>query len=191
VRPPLLVLSRCGAHRHNINPDSISYIEIAQSAREDGWKSYVNGYWSPLYPFLLTNAFRIFDPGTLWESTVVIFANLAIYLADLACFEWFFRELILLRDASDRPAERGFPISSRTLWICGYVFFLWTGQFWVTPGWVFAGFVRRRIGLPGDSSAHSYSSRPGKLGDVCVFWSGYLGLGTWQKRRCFHWPLSF
>ena len=74
------------AHRHNINPDSISYIEIAQSAREDGWKSYVNEYWSPLYPFLLTNAFRIFDPGALWESTVVIFANLAIYLADLACF---------------------------------------------------------------------------------------------------------
>jgi len=88
------------AHRHNINPGSISYIEIAQSAREDGWKSYVNEYWSPLYPFLLTNAFRIFDPGALWESTVVIFANLAIYLADLACFEWFFRELILLRDAS-------------------------------------------------------------------------------------------
>jgi hypothetical protein len=124
------------AHRHNINPDSISYIEIAQSAREAGWKSYVNGYWSPLYPFLLTNVFRIFNPGPLWESTVVIFANLAIYLANLACFEWFLKELILLRNASNHSAERGFPISSRTLWISGYVFFLWAGQFWVTPGWV-------------------------------------------------------
>jgi len=124
------------AHRHNINPDSISYIEIAQSAREAGWKSYVNGYWSPLYPFLLTNAFRILDPGPLRESTVVIFVNLAIYLANLACFEWFLRELLRLRDASDGSAERGFPISSRTLWICGYLFFLWAGQYWVTPGWV-------------------------------------------------------
>jgi hypothetical protein len=92
---------------------------------EAGWKSYVNGYWSPLYPFLLTNAFRIFDPGPLWESTVVIFANLAIYLANLACFEWFLRELIRLREASDGSAERGFPISSRTLWFFGYVLFFW------------------------------------------------------------------
>ena len=30
------------AHRHNINPDSISYIEIAQSAREAGWKVAVS-----------------------------------------------------------------------------------------------------------------------------------------------------
>jgi len=124
------------AHRYNVNPDSISYIEIAQSAKEACWKSYVNGYWSPLYPFLLTNVFRILDPGPLWESTVVIFSNLAIYLANLACFEWFLKELILLRDASRNSAESGFSISSRTLWICGYVFFLWAGQFWVTPSWI-------------------------------------------------------
>lgn len=124
------------AHRHDINPDSISYIEIAQSAREAGWKSYVNGYWSPLYPFLLTNVFRIFNPGPLRESTIVIFTNLGIYLANLMCFEWFLKELILLRDASKHLAERGFLISTQTLRICGYVFFLWAGQYWVTPGWV-------------------------------------------------------
>jgi hypothetical protein len=124
------------AHRYNINPDSISYIEIAQSAREAGWKSYVNGYWSPLYPFLLSHVFRIFNPSPLWESTALILTNLVIYLAKLACFEWFLKELILLRKASQRQAESGFPIPSRTLWIWGYVFFLWAGQFWVTPGGV-------------------------------------------------------
>ena len=176
------------AHRHNINPDSISYIEIAQSAREDGWKSYVNGYWSPLYPFLLTNAFRIFDPGPLRESTVVIFANLAIYLANLACFEWFFRELILLRDASDRPAERGFPISSRTLWICGYVFFLWAGQFWVTPGWVSPDLCAAGLGYLA-TAALIRIHRGQASWATFVFFGAVLGLGYLAKAPMF--PLAF
>jgi hypothetical protein len=124
------------AHRYNINPDSISYIEIAQSVREVGWKSYVNGYWSPLYPVLLSNVFRIFHPSPPWESTTVILTNLAIFLANLACYEYFLKELLLLREVSKHQAERGSAIPSRTVWISGSVFFLWAGQFWVTPGWI-------------------------------------------------------
>jgi hypothetical protein len=176
------------AHRHNINPDSISYIEIAQSAREAGWKSYVNGYWSPLYPFLLTNAFRIFDPSPLWESTIVIFANLAIYLANLACFEWFLRELILLRDASNHSAERGFPISSRTLWISGYVFFLWAGQFWVTPGWVSPDLCAAGLGYL--ATAALIRIHRGQAGwATFVFFGAVLGLGYLAKAPMF--PLAF
>jgi len=176
------------AHRHNINPDSISYIEIAQSAREAGWKTYVNGYWSPLYPFLLTNAFRTFHPGPLWESTVVIFANLAIYLANLACFEWFLRELILLREASNRSADRGFPISSRTLWICGYVFFLWAGQFWVTPGWVSPDLCAAGLGYLA-TAALLRIHRGQASWATFVFFGAVLGLGYLAKAPMF--PLAF
>jgi len=176
------------AHRHNINPDSISYIEIAQSAREAGWKSYVNGYWSPLYPFLLTNAFRIFDPGPLWESTVVIFVNLAIYLANLACFEWFLRELLRLRDASDGSAERGFPISSRTLWICGYVFFLWAGQYWVTPGWVSPDLCAAGLGYLA-TVALIRIHRGQASWATFVFFGAVLGLGYLAKAPML--PLAF
>jgi len=176
------------AHRHNINPDSISYIEIAQSAREAGWKSYVNGYWSPLYPFLLTNAFRIFDPGPLRESTVVIFVNLAIYLANLACFEWFLRELLRLRDASDGSAERGFPISSRTLWICGYVFFLWAGQYWVTPGWVSPDLCAAGLGYLA-TVALIRIHRGQASWATFVFFGAVLGLGYLAKAPIL--PLAF
>jgi hypothetical protein len=176
------------AHRHNINPDSISYIEIAQTAREAGWKSYVNGYWSPLYPFLLSIVFRIFNPGPFWESTVVIFANLAIYLANLACFEWFLRELILLRDASNRSAERGFPISSRTLRICGYVFFLWAGQFWVTPGWVTPDLCVAGFGYLA-TAALIRIHRGQASWATFVFFGAVLGLGYLAKAPMF--PLAF
>jgi len=184
----VLGLLHVWAHRHSINPDSISYIEIAQSAREAGWKSYVNGYWSPLYPFLLSIVFRIFEPGPLWESTVVIFANFAIYLANLACFEWFLRELILLRDASNRPAERGFPISSRTLWICGYVFFLWAGQFWVTPGWVTPDLCVAGLGYLA-IAALIRIHRGQASWATFVFFGAVLGLGYLAKAPMF--PLAF
>ena len=176
------------AHRYNINPDSISYIEIAQSAREAGWKSYVNGYWSPFYPFLLTNVFRVFDPGPRWESTVAIFTNLAIYLANLACFEWFLRELILLRDASNQPAERGFPISSRTLWICGYVFFLWAGQFWVTPSWVSPDLCVAGLGYLA-TAALIRIHRGQASWATFVFFAAVLGLGYLAKAPMF--PFAF
>jgi len=33
------------AHRHNINPEGISYIEIAQSAREAGWRQIPGAHY--------------------------------------------------------------------------------------------------------------------------------------------------
>jgi len=183
----VLGLLHVWAHRHSVNPDSISYIEIAQSAREAGWKSYVNGYWSP-FTLFVEHGLRIFEPGPLCESTVVTFANFAIYLANLACFEWFLRELILLRDASNRPVERGFPISSRTLWICGYVFFLWAGQFWVTPGWVTPDLCVAGLGYLA-TAALIRIHRGQASWATFVFFGAVLGLGYLAKAPMF--PLAF
>lgn len=40
--------------RYQINPDGISYIEIAKNIENGNFKEAVNGYWSPLFPVLLT-----------------------------------------------------------------------------------------------------------------------------------------
>ncbi len=48
------------AHRNDMTPDGISYIEIAWAAARGGLSHLVNGYWSPLYPFLLSLEFRLF-----------------------------------------------------------------------------------------------------------------------------------
>jgi len=115
-----------------MQPDGISYIEIAKN----GGAHFVNGYWSPLYPFLLRLTFRIFRPSLFWEATAVHLTNFAIYLANLACFEVFLKELIRTRN-SWAAAQSGQPfVSAQTVWTWGYVFFLWAARYWVTPAWV-------------------------------------------------------
>ena len=70
------------AHRNDMQPDGISYIEIAKN----GGTHFVNGYWSPFYPFLLRLTFRIFHPSLFWEAASVHLTNFVIYLGSLVCF---------------------------------------------------------------------------------------------------------
>jgi hypothetical protein len=120
------------AHRYDMQPDGISYIEIAKN----GGAHFVNGYWSPLYPFLLRLTFRIFHPSLFWEATSVHLTNFAIYLVNLVSFEVFLKELIRTRN-SWAATQSGQPfVSAQTVWTWGYVFFLWAAHYWVTPAWV-------------------------------------------------------
>ncbi len=41
------------ATRNSINPDGVSYLDLAGALRRGDWSAFVQGYWSPLYPALL------------------------------------------------------------------------------------------------------------------------------------------
>lgn len=42
--------------RHHLNIDGVSYLDLAARLRAGDWASFVQGYWSPLYPVLLALA---------------------------------------------------------------------------------------------------------------------------------------
>lgn len=128
-----LGLLQLWAHRNDVSPDGISYIELAEAAGRSGWHALVNGYWSPLYPALLSIAFRISHPAMHWEFTVVHVVNFALYLADLFCFEIFFRELLTTRRIEAGPEKGPLQLPERVLWTWGYLLFLWASQFWLSP----------------------------------------------------------
>ena len=121
------------ARRNEVSPDSISYIEMAEAAARGEWHALVNGYWSPLYPLLLSASFRLFHPSAYWEFTFVHLMNLALYLGDLVCFEIFLKELVAVRRTESGFEESLRPVPEKTLWTCGYLLFLWSGQFWLSP----------------------------------------------------------
>lgn len=124
------------AHRNEMNPDGISYIEMAEAAAQGGWHALVNGYWSPLYPLLLDVSFRLFHPRIDWEFTTVHVVNLALYLVDLFCFEIFLKQLLAAR-RTESGLERWLrPVPEKILWTCGYLLFLWSSQFWLSPAMV-------------------------------------------------------
>ena len=132
----VLALLRVWAHRNDVTPDSVSYIEIAWRTIHLGLHQIVNGHWSPLYPFLLSLVFRISHPPVQWEFTVAHSLNFGLYAASLASFELFLKELILLRETASQSQEKSLPVSPQTVWIWGYVFFLWASYFWLGPTWV-------------------------------------------------------
>lgn len=121
------------AHRNEVNPDSISYIEMAEAAAQGAWHALVNGYWSPLYPLLLNVCFRLFHPAGYWEFTFVHLMNLALYLGDLVCFEMFLKELVAARRKESGLEESLRGVSEKTVWTWGYLLFLWSSQFWLSP----------------------------------------------------------
>ncbi len=164
----VLGLLHVWAHRNDVSPDSISYIEIAWATARSGLQQIVNAYWSPLYPFLLSLVFRQFHPPVQWEFTAAHLLNFAVYLASLASFELFLEELILQRQAACESHEKSLHVSPRTVWIWGYVFFLWASYFWLGLAWV--------------------------TPDLCVAVLVYphcSASATWRKRRCFLWPSFF
>ena len=124
------------AHRNEMNPDGVSYIEMAEDAARGRWPALVNAYWSPLYPLLLSLNFRVLHPTIYWEFTAVHMANLALYLADLFCFEFFLKELLAARRAETVSEKELRPLMEKTLWIWAYLLFLWSSQFWLSPAMV-------------------------------------------------------
>ena len=80
--------------RHAMDPDGISYLDIADAWLGGDWANVVNGYWSPLYSWLLAAGLFIFKPSAYWEATVVHLVNFVIYACALACFHFFWSGLI-------------------------------------------------------------------------------------------------
>jgi len=133
------------ARRNEVNPDSISYIEMAEAAAQGGWHALVNAYWSPLYPLLLSVGMRLFHPVIYWEFTFVHMVNFLLYLGDLFCFEIFLKELLAAR-RTEGGLEKGRPVPERIVWIWGYLLLLWSSQFWlglamVNPDIIVAGLI--------------------------------------------------
>jgi hypothetical protein len=172
-----------------MNPDGIPYMELAVTGMRVGWKGLLNAYWSPLYPFLLSLVFRLFHPALYWESTAIHLLNFAIYLANLACFEVFLKELIRGQEASDISWAEGMTVPPQTVWSwAGYIFFLWVYQFWqsivvVTPDLCVAG-------LAFLATAALLRIRAGR-GNWTVFacLGAILGVSYWAKAAMF--PLAF
>jgi hypothetical protein len=80
-----------------MNPDGISYLDMASQAVRGGPAGLVNGYWSPLYPGLISVAVWIFRPTAEQEFPLLHMVNGVIFVGTLFSFvfllrTWFFRK---------------------------------------------------------------------------------------------------
>ena len=120
----VLGLSQAWSWRYYIEPDGVSYIEIAHAYLRRDFAHAVNAYWSPLYSWLLALVLSLAHVPEYWEASTLHLVNFFSYLLALASFAFFFRELTSLLDASTDDST-GEPLS-RTRWawnVLGYTLF--------------------------------------------------------------------
>jgi hypothetical protein len=114
-----------GADRFYMNADGISYIDMGGAYWRGDWTTAINGYWSPLYSWLVGLFLWLFTPTPYWEFPVVHVVNFIAYLVALACFHVFLRELM-----TDHTRQDSLP---EWAWILlGYSLFIWSSLTMVT-----------------------------------------------------------
>jgi len=72
--------------RYNLNPDGISYIDMARHALAGGPHELINGLWSPGYPSLLMWPLEMVASSSDLMIPALHLANLLLYLMALALF---------------------------------------------------------------------------------------------------------
>jgi hypothetical protein len=104
--------------------DTVSYLDMGDYIRHGHWFQAINGLWNPLYAGLLGLTMAVFRPSPYQEYPLVHALLFFIFLFALASFDFFLRELILLRTERESTNELSTPI-----WVwrtIGYTVFLWT-----------------------------------------------------------------
>jgi hypothetical protein len=82
------------SRRHSINPDGISYLDIASACVNGRWTAAVNAYWSPVYPVLLSLWLGVFHPSALRELLAVRCFNVLTLVFAVCCFEYFLQGVL-------------------------------------------------------------------------------------------------
>ena len=148
---------------HSMNADGISYLDIGDAYLRGDWSAAINSVWSPLYSWILGLALKVTAPSMEWEFPVVHLVNFAIYLAAMACFEYFWRQVIAYKRVGLAQEDDGSAtLPEWSWWILGYLLFIWSSlvliNVWsVTPDLLMATLVflagalvmRIRLGLGG------------------------------------------
>jgi hypothetical protein len=171
--------------------DVVSYLDIADAYRHHPWKSAINGYWSPLYSWVLGFGEWVVRPAASQEFSFVRLVNFTVYLLALAAFELFLRRAIAAHEhaVDARVGENASLRIPRWMWLLfGYSVFLWSSLKWIglrtdTPDLCTAALVYVAASiLIGGRSAPLSSAQSVTLGAV-------LGLAYLSKTAMF--PVAF
>lgn len=114
--------------RHLIDDDGISYLDMGDAFWSGHWGAIVNGYWSPLYPWLVGLASKIFKPSGFWDAPVAHLVNFAIYVGALASFDFFWRALLRSHrtESVGRSVDGNASLPEWAWLVLGFSLFVWT-----------------------------------------------------------------
>ncbi len=109
-------------YRYAITADGVSYLDVADAYFRGDWNSAINGYWSPLYSWLVGSALFLIKPDMQWEYPVAHLISMIIFFFTLASFNYFLHNLIKYHRTI--VIEGGIP--EWFFLLTGHFIFLWS-----------------------------------------------------------------
>jgi hypothetical protein len=110
--------------------DLVSYLDTADAYARGDWAAAINGYWNPLYSWLLAGLFAVLRPSPELEYPVAKLLDFVIFIGCLWSFSWFLAQL--QRAYRDRHAPATARIPDWAWVVGGYSLFLWASLRWIT-----------------------------------------------------------
>jgi 4-amino-4-deoxy-L-arabinose transferase-like glycosyltransferase len=112
--------------RHSMGPDGMSYLDMASESLKSGPSNLINGYWSPLYPALISLTLSILRPPSSLEFPVVHLTNFLVFCVTLLCFTFFVRSWAAIQQDGPATEHSGIP---HLIPFCFCIFFWFTMEF--------------------------------------------------------------
>lgn len=75
-----------------LDPDGVSYSDLAKALLRGDWRNGFSSYWSPLYSWQLAFGYAVFRPGIHWLIFVPHVINFIGFVAALLIWEWLLCE---------------------------------------------------------------------------------------------------
>src|SRR5579872_70382 len=104
------------ANRFYMGNDGVPYLDMADAYLCGDWHTALNGYWNPLYAWLIGLDFLILRPSAYWEFPSIQLINFCCYVFTVGSFEFLVRALLLARKPANATGFR----------LIAYGIFLWT-----------------------------------------------------------------
>ena len=121
-------------NRFVMNTDGISYLDLADAFGRHEWKSAINAYWSPLYPFILSLGLTLLKPSSYSEYPAVHLVNLLVFAGAAGAFHYFLSRLIRTQDRTVSTLSGWVPLPEWAILAIGYALFLWSSLKLITIG---------------------------------------------------------
>ncbi len=161
----LLGFVQAWSHRQLVDHDGVAYLDIAERYAQGPWTSAINGFYSPLYSWLMAIGLYLLQVPRHWEATLLHLVNFAGYLGAYASFEFFLGEVIRDQRANTNPEEQAAGLSESAWHTVGLGLFLYSTI------------------VMANLSGHSGQGDPGSTPDIFVVLFVFLAAGLLKRMQ--------
>jgi len=147
------------SHRLLIDHDAVAYLDVAENYARGAWGSALNGFYSPMYSWLMAIPFYLLKTPRSGNSIVLHLVNFAGYLGAYASFEFFLGQLIRKERGVSETTDQSEGLSETAWHTLGLGLFLYTSLYMANV------------------SGHSGQGDPGSTPDIFIMLAVFLAAG--------------